>query len=103
MRLVPSNGGEWRALVLFPFKAFMGLGIVWWLLWKALTGGNRAHGSLAEMTLPIVLGYSLCAAVFFVDAALLFSRRRHGNIALNLLLAGVAAALALALSSFCAR
>jgi hypothetical protein len=58
-------------------------------LWREATWNQHVRGALAEATLPIVLGYLICFAVFVFAAAISFFARRE-RVAENLMFAGIA-------------
>jgi hypothetical protein len=72
MRILPANRDQWFGLLWFPFKAYLPVGFVCLLVWKAVTEGHRIRGSLAQAAAPVLFGYVICAIAFLVLAAFIF-------------------------------
>jgi hypothetical protein len=102
MRVFPASRQQWFGLLLFPFKAYLPVGIICLLVWKAATEGHRVRGDLAAATAPVMLGYMICALVFLVLAVIRFFTHRRELVAEALLLAGVGFTIALFLARWCA-
>lgn len=89
MRILPANRQQWFDLLVFPFKAYLPLGIICLLVWKALTEGHHVRGGSMAATAPVMLGYTICTLFFLVLAVIRFFTHRRELVAETLLLAGV--------------
>ena len=79
MRVLPSNRSDWLRLLLFPFKAYLVLGLACLFVWEVATSGHRPRGARVEAAFPVVLGYLLCIVVFGFVALIQFSVRRRSS------------------------
>ena len=100
--MLPANRREWFGLLLFPFKAYLPIGIVCLLVWRTATEGHRVRGGLAEAAMPVMLGYMLCVAAFLVVAVVRFFTHRRKLVPEALLFAAIAFIIVLLLGPWCA-
>jgi len=86
MRVFPANRDEWLGLVLFPFKAYLPIGVI--LVFFFGTGAVRSGFATAAGV--VMLGYVLCSFVFALAAVIRFFTHKRELVAETLLWAGVA-------------
>lgn len=102
MRVIPTERDGWFTVLLFPFKAYLPLGIICLFIWREATAGHGVRGGLAAATNPVVCGYMLCTLVFLLVAGFRFATHRRHLVAETLLFAAVAFTIALLLLPWCA-
>ena len=77
MRALPANRDAWFGLLLFPFKAFVVIGPLFFFTWLVLTEGHRVSGARTEVGGPVVVGLLLCIPVFIIAAIIQFTVHRR--------------------------
>ena len=96
MRLAPHTKQEWAELLLFPFKAYLALGFLGYIVWGVITKAERGPFARGEAAWPVILGYALCAATFTAAAFLHGYQGRRELVAEHIILTLVAVLIGLA-------
>lgn len=92
MNIFPKTRDEWIALPLFPFKAWVIIGFVFYLFARALVFGQYARHGTGEFGMMVMSGYVLSVPVLLVGALIQrnFSERREAEKTVLYALAAVA-------------
>jgi hypothetical protein len=85
MHLYPANRDAWFGLLLFPFKAYLPIGVIY----CAFLGSGVVDGDIAAAKGLLLLGYVFCSFAIVLAAMILFLAHKRELVAETLLLAGV--------------
>jgi hypothetical protein len=89
MRIIPTTRDEWVALALFPFKAYVVMGLPVLAFMRAWFGRKvPSYVRFPEATHAVSEGYFLCVAIFLLGAAVqaIICRRGSATVTLGFLM-----------------
>jgi K+-sensing histidine kinase KdpD len=82
MNFFPTSARERRLLLLFPFKTYVFVAPVCYMVWELATSGHRIRGGREEAMGIVAFGYMVCFLVFVITG-LFGIFLRHPNTAMS--------------------
>jgi len=82
MRIFPTDGREWRHLMLLPGQAYVLAAPFCYLVWDFATAGHRERDAWVDAIEIIAMGYLICFIVFAI-AGVVFCFARQFDSALT--------------------
>jgi hypothetical protein len=87
MKIFPATSKERWGLLLFPFRAYIVVGPLFFFFWDLGTSGHRMRGAYAATATVIGFGFLGCLVAFITAGLVLFFSGRRSSAITNFALA----------------
>lgn len=83
MKIFPATSRERWSLLLFPFRAYIVVGPLFFFFWDLATSGHRFRTDYCAVANLILSGFICCLFVFTAAGLVLFFARRRADAITN--------------------